>query len=1174
MHELRRISINNWYLIDDARDIDLRGITALIGPTGAGKSSLLDAVQTVMTGNNQNNLRLNASASTLNERSVIQYCLGYVDPEESSEPARPDGCETILALTFVNPDLFGGTEQVTAGVVMTARPGDRNAHTVCQFLIKGFDFRLRDFVTRAQDGTLELPMWETIARQVRAKLADPRDLREYKTARTYVTDLLAIMRLRSNPPDPRQFLNAFANAVAFKPIQDTTQFVRRHLLRADPLDISGVRASIKRYRDNAEEAARIEEKLKAVYEVGKRFDEWARLVLRHVELQWRLASLRTEETRAVLAKSTQEYQAASIQLDNLEKTKRRQESEIQTLIDELGAKTSLRDDSGQTSRRQQIKLRSEKLKGDLRELNQMAETIRSPLNAVANIASVKDYVSHRIMAVIAEARKVVDLIDGTAGLDWLRHYEREVTAALASLPQVGALAETLTAVIEPLRLENAQLEQDKKDIAAQLAEIRDGGVGLSNHTRELIDELKLSGIEAVPLCNVVEVADTGWQYALEVLLGNSREALIVEPAKVRRAFDILYRNRNKRGWKNCRLVKTDRTDRSRWERLSERSIARAISSENDHVLCYLAVNVGSYLKVDSEDELANADRAIMRNGKMTANHAYSVNEDNIALLFGAAAREANRARLLERQQQIANELPEKKRLETRLQQAISMAERFKNMQVPDVAAAAYKHDAIRREHEGIERDRIAIEAEGDPQLMQVIRELEKELEDRRAEIRNETEPEHKAAIQRQAKAEQTYQGARAGMREAISELRVARREVRTPDVALAIEMLPGTHPISLRPYIGQRLKFAQDADAALAFYAAERKARLGDATADKQLKDLTQRVATVRATAFSELDECVRSWGYEHPAPTRSNPEPAYRWLRITERRLREHELRNWLNETQTALLEMHRMLKEHVLTQLSDKFNHMRRQMDALNRRLVSRAFAKKYYKFKAEPDPTMSPIRRLADEVAKNPDIGQQIVEGRVEDETLRQALADLEQHLEEGGDERIDDYRQYYTYEFLLSDHPENGPWLPIGAKVRVASGGETQLPFYVAMASSLAMAYFPGDAGSLALPEGIGLAMFDEAFNKLDIINTQALFDFYRSLGLQLFVAAPEAQRPVFTEVVDCIITINKDVAQSTVYIDTEYPKELAKEALRAINPDHKGLDGFRAEMAAETAAAPS
>jgi len=92
--------------------------------------------------------------------------------------------------------------------------------------------------------------------------------------------------------------------------------------------------------------------------------------------------------------------------------------------------------------------------------------------------------------------------------------------------------------------------------------------------------------------------------------------------------------------------------------------------------------------------------------------------------------------------------------------------------------------------------------------------------------------------------------------------------------------------------------------------------------------------------------------------------------------------------------------------------------------------------------------------------------------------------------------------------------------------------------------------------------MGLALFDEAFNKLDVPNTQALLRFFRDMGLQLLIAGPEDRRATFTEVLDTIVLVNKSLDGRSVYIDTEHPREAAKRALADLNPDHRGIQGFR------------
>ena len=88
----------------------------------------------------------------------------------------------------------------------------------------------------------------------------------------------------------------------------------------------------------------------------------------------------------------------------------------------------------------------------------------------------------------------------------------------------------------------------------------------------------------------------------------------------------------------------------------------------------------------------------------------------------------------------------------------------------------------------------------------------------------------------------------------------------------------------------------------------------------------------------------------------------------------------------------------------------------------------------------------------------------------------------------------------------------------------SGGQKQTPYYVAIAASMASAYYPGIRHEAA--RGMGLVCFDEAFSKLDINNTQNLVKFFRDLGLQVLVAAPEEKRTSFMEIMDTVINISK------------------------------------------------
>jgi uncharacterized protein YPO0396 len=163
-------------------------------------------------------------------------------------------------------------------------------------------------------------------------------------------------------------------------------------------------------------------------------------------------------------------------------------------------------------------------------------------------------------------------------------------------------------------------------------------------------------------------------------------------------------------------------------------------------------------------------------------------------------------------------------------------------------------------------------------------------------------------------------------------------------------------------------------------------------------------------------------------------------------------------------------------------------------------------------------------------------------------------------EGADDaaQLADYRQYFTFEILMTNGA--GARTTLTSRALKGSGGEAQVPFYVAIAASLASAYFPGSG--VGKPKGMGLALFDEAFGKLDVPNTQALLQFFRAMGLQLVIAGPEDKRATFSEVLDTIILVNKSLDGKSVFIDTENPSQIARQELYKLNPDH-GMKGMPA-----------
>jgi len=115
----------------------------------------------------------------------------------------------------------------------------------------------------------------------------------------------------------------------------------------------------------------------------------------------------------------------------------------------------------------------------------------------------------------------------------------------------------------------------------------------------------------------------------------------------------------------------------------------------------------------------------------------------------------------------------------------------------------------------------------------------------------------------------------------------------------------------------------------------------------------------------------------------------------------------------------------------------------------------------------------------------------------------------------------------------------------------SGGEHQAPFYVAIGAALAATYRVERGQDGTLHGGMALALFDEAFSKLDMQNTLNALAFLRDLGMQVLIAAPDEKYALLAEEMDTIVQVYRHGGY--VSVEPEYLKPALRELLSSDNP---------------------
>ncbi len=100
MKTLTRIRLVNWHLFENTT-INCQGRTYFIGINGAGKSTILDAVQFALVGG-QRDVRFNQAALSGGKRTLASYVRGEMGTE-GQRFLRGDAT-SVVALEFRNPD--------------------------------------------------------------------------------------------------------------------------------------------------------------------------------------------------------------------------------------------------------------------------------------------------------------------------------------------------------------------------------------------------------------------------------------------------------------------------------------------------------------------------------------------------------------------------------------------------------------------------------------------------------------------------------------------------------------------------------------------------------------------------------------------------------------------------------------------------------------------------------------------------------------------------------------------------------------------------------------------------------------------------------------------------------------------------------------------------------------
>jgi uncharacterized protein YPO0396 len=284
-----------------------------------------------------------------------------------------------------------------------------------------------------------------------------------------------------------------------------------------------------------------------------------------------------------------------------------------------------------------------------------------------------------------------------------------------------------------------------------------------------------------------------------------------------------------------------------------------------------------------------------------------------------------------------------------------------------------------------------------------------------------------------------------------------------------------------------------------------------------------------------------------------SSHEDLEQYVNETVEALRESELAQYTEKAERARLEAESAFRSDFVAHLNDQINKIRDMIRELNAHLKNRPFHKEMYSFEMMPNPELKEILELVEAYTRldSANVGSLFDMKFDTNSEHKGALERIHEVLkDEGESSLLQDYRNFYNFELVVKDLDGNRK-TTLSQRIKTGSGGEHQVPFYVAMAAALGATYRLKEGGDGKPVGGFSLSVFDEAFNKLDSENTVTSLGFMSDLGLQTIIAAPDEKYSLLSTCMDTIINVCRD--GRVVDVDVEFPTDLGKALLASDHP---------------------
>lgn len=1067
MKTLKKVRLINWHRFQN-ETIPFAESVLLSGENGAGKSTILDAIQFVVTGSKAH---FNKAAHEKGKRNLNSY-IRCKTGRENQPYDRKGEISAHIALEFYDD---AKKKPFIIGVVMDSASEEKEPN-IAWYLLENCLLKDELFFK---------------GRQVKGisafRSTNSKDIKGFYQT---ITEAKKMMLSRFGRLEDK-FFTLIPKALAFKPIHDIKDFVYSYVLDEKEVNIDILKENVRSYQDLERMLQDVKKRIAELELIREKEAEVQNALRRDRNYEYFIARADKELTEEELKKIQGNIQYQLLRKKDMEKRQQAEKEKregkqemIRSLQSELDSDKEYQAFRELERQEKELKVLMEEDKKEVQELKKAAKRALADAERLL-LVSDADPIVGEYGEYLKKLEECEDLVNISLCIEKVIAYKTQM------YKKVQEKIAEVRFLIREKQTESAELGRQIQKLESKQLVYSDEVVLLRDSILEQFRKLQRKP-EVSVLCELLEITNPAWQNAVEGYLNTQRFYLLVAPENFDLALSVYDRLRSNKKAYGVGLINTGKLDA--YDDVPRESLAEVVTSKNIWARRYINMVLGKVHRCNSYQELKHYPVSITRQCMRYQNHVVSAIRPAIyeTPYIGAEAYKTQLEQCRKKKQQLDQYIENEKQRIDALESVEAPLGTENDMDVKYRLSAL---SAFRMHKERLEQCRNEMKQLNASQtilqkrirLEALIRE-EKQLSDAISEVAQEI-----------------------GRCDASIEFSKD-QEIHTTDEL--------GHRVALLAELAEKL--AEDLGSCEKEYIRQREGKELSRFREN-FEGTRKRNWTSKEKAENEMIKAMHDYKISHDFGAAESLSGFTEFLEEYHK-LKDSQLLEFEEKVYLARSAAEEEFKEQFLSRLQENIKQAQGEFKELNRALKEIQFSRERYEFTHVPS---KKLKKYYEMIMDDFNVLQgNSIFSSIFSETHKEVIEELFEKLTIDDDEsnqtleEFTDYRTYMDYDIKITGEDES--YMLYSKVSQEKSGGETQTPFYITVAASFMQLYRNSIGG-----DSVGLIMMDEAFNNMDDERIAGVLSFMNHSNLQTIIAAPPDKIQYIGPAVKKILLVMQD-----------------------------------------------